>query len=86
MSSSGSTGSSFCSCEIDSSIISRNIGGIIFYSNMSAITLAIHQSTNTGTHSSTADELTKLGKLKEQGIITEEEFIKLKKDVLDRIK
>jgi hypothetical protein len=53
---------------------------------MSAITLAIHQSTNTGTHSSTTDELTKLGKLKEQGIITEEEFIKLKKDVLDRIK
>jgi hypothetical protein len=33
--------------------------------------------------SSIADELTKLGKLKEQGVITEEEFIKLKKDVLD---
>jgi len=33
--------------------------------------------------SSVADELTKLAKLREQGIITEEEFTKLKKDLLD---
>jgi hypothetical protein len=34
-------------------------------------------------NSSVADELSKLGKLKEQGVITEEEFVKLKKDLLD---
>lgn len=33
--------------------------------------------------SSIADELTKLGKLKQDGIITEKEFARLKKDVLD---
>jgi Short C-terminal domain len=48
-----------------------------------------HQPSNTSNHSSSsssssiADELMKLGKLKEHGIITEEEFIKLKKDVLE---
>ncbi len=46
------------------------------------------QPTNTSNSSSSsiADELTKLGKLREQGVITEEEFIKLKKDVLGGIK
>jgi hypothetical protein len=39
-----------------------------------------HQQSNT---SSIADELTKLAKLREQGVITEEEFANLKKDVLD---
>jgi hypothetical protein len=42
--------------------------------------------TNSSSSSSIADELTKLGKLREQGVITEEEFIKLKKDVLGGIK
>lgn len=47
---------------------------------------ASHQPTNsTNSSSSIADELTKLGKLRDQGIITEEEFTKLKKDVLDRM-
>lgn len=45
-----------------------------------------HLSTNISNHSSISDELSKLGKLKEQGIITDEEFTKLKKDVLDRMK
>jgi Bacterial PH domain/Short C-terminal domain len=45
--------------------------------------LISHQSSNTREQSSIADELTKLGELRKQGIITEEEFIKLKKDVLD---
>jgi Bacterial PH domain len=40
-----------------------------------------HQSSNVT--SSVADELTKLAKLKEQRVITEKEFAKLKKDVLD---
>jgi hypothetical protein len=40
-----------------------------------------HKSDNA--NSSVADELAKLAKLKEQGVITEEEFAKLKKDVLD---
>ncbi len=46
------------------------------------------QPTNTSNSSSSsiADELTKLGKLRQQGVITEEEFIKLKKDVLGGIK
>jgi hypothetical protein len=35
------------------------------------------------THSSIVDELTKLGKLKQDGLITEEEFARLKKEVLD---
>jgi hypothetical protein len=52
----------------------------------SASASSSHQPMNTSNHSSIADELTKLGKLKEQGIITEEEFIKLKKDVLGGIK
>jgi hypothetical protein len=39
--------------------------------------------TQNSDHSSIADELTKLGKLKQDGIITEEEFARLKKDVLD---
>jgi hypothetical protein len=43
-----------------------------------------HQSSDINYQSSIADELTKLGKLKEQGIITEKEFAKLKKDLLDR--
>lgn len=42
-----------------------------------------HQSSDINYQSSIADELTKLGKLKEQGIITEKEFAKLKKDLLD---
>jgi hypothetical protein len=42
------------------------------------------QSPNSTHSSSVADELTKLGKLKQDGIITEEEFARLKKDVLDR--
>ena len=42
-----------------------------------------HQSSDINYQSSIADELTKLGKLKEQGIITEKEFAKLKKDFLD---
>jgi len=41
-----------------------------------------HQSSDINYQSSIADELTKLGKLKEQGIITEKEFAKLKKDLL----
>ena len=32
---------------------------------------------------SVADELTKIAKLKEQGVLTEEEFAKLKKDILE---
>jgi hypothetical protein len=32
---------------------------------------------------SVADELSKIAKLKEQGVLTEEEFAKLKKDILD---
>jgi Short C-terminal domain/Bacterial PH domain len=40
------------------------------------------QSSNNSS-SSVADELTKLAKLKEQGVITEEEFAKLKKGMLD---
>jgi len=48
---------------------------------------ASHQPTNsTNSSSSIADELTKLGKLRDQGIITEEEFTQLKKDVLDRMR
>ncbi len=45
----------------------------------------IHSSSTSTSHQPTSivDELTKLGKLKEQGVITEEEFIRLKKDVLD---
>src|SRR5919106_1022892 len=40
--------------------------------------------TDVGTSStSVADELTKIAKLKEQGVLTEEEFAKLKKDILD---
>jgi Short C-terminal domain len=35
---------------------------------------------------SVADELTKIAKLKEQGILTEDEFTKLKKDLLDENK
>jgi hypothetical protein len=42
-----------------------------------------YQPSNINHQSSIADELTKLGKLKEQGIITEKEFVKLKKDLLD---
>ncbi|MGI0042811.1 MAG: PH domain-containing protein [Nitrososphaeraceae archaeon] len=42
-----------------------------------------HRPSNINYQSSIADELTKLGKLKEQGIITEKEFVKLKKDLLD---
>jgi hypothetical protein len=42
-----------------------------------------HQSSDINYQSSIADELTKLGKLKEQSIITEKEFAKLKKDLLD---
>lgn len=42
-----------------------------------------HQSSDINYQSSIADELTKLGKLKGQGIITEKEFAKLKKDLLD---
>lgn len=42
-----------------------------------------HQSSDINYQSSIADELTKLGKLKEQGIITDKEFAKLKKDLLD---
>jgi len=42
-----------------------------------------HQSSDINYQSSIADELTKLRKLKEQGIITEKEFAKLKKDLLD---
>lgn len=42
-----------------------------------------HQQFDINYQSSIADELTKLGKLKEQGIITEKEFAKLKKDLLD---
>lgn len=43
-----------------------------------------HQPSDINYQSSIADELTKLGKLKEHGIITEKEFAKLKKDLLDR--
>jgi hypothetical protein len=46
-------------------------------------TVSHHQSSDTNYQSSIADELTKLRKLKEQGIITEKEFAKLKKDLLD---
>ena len=46
-------------------------------------TVSHHQSSDINYQSSIADELTKLGKLKEQGIITEKEFAKLKKDLLD---
>jgi Leucine-rich repeat (LRR) protein len=42
-----------------------------------------HQSSDINYQSSIADELIKLGKLKEQGIITEKQFAKLKKDLLD---
>ena len=39
--------------------------------------------TDVGTSStSVAEELTKIAKLKEQGVLTEEEFAKLKKDIL----
>jgi hypothetical protein len=41
-----------------------------------------HQPPNSN-HSSIADELTKLGKLKQDGVITEEEFAKLKKELLN---
>jgi hypothetical protein len=41
------------------------------------------QPSNSHHSSSVADELTKLGKLKQDGIITEEEFARLKKEVLD---
>jgi len=41
------------------------------------------QSSNSTHSSSVADELTKLGKLKQDGLITEEEFARLKKEVLD---
>ena len=34
--------------------------------------------------SSIADELTKLVKLKEQGVLSEEEFIHIKKDLIER--
>jgi hypothetical protein len=48
---------------------------------------ASRQPTNISNYSSSiADELTKLGKLREQGVITEQEFVELKKDVLDGIK
>ncbi|MGC2308391.1 MAG: PH domain-containing protein [Nitrososphaeraceae archaeon] len=46
-------------------------------------TVSHHQSSDINYQFSIADELTKLGKLKEQGIITEKEFAKLKKDLLD---
>jgi Leucine-rich repeat (LRR) protein len=46
-------------------------------------TVSHHQSSDINYQSSIADELTKLGKLKEQGIITDKEFAKLKKDLLD---
>jgi Bacterial PH domain/Short C-terminal domain len=51
--------------------------------NQSDIQITSHQASNNNRGSSIADELTKLGKLKEQGIITEEEFAKLKKDLLE---
>ena len=49
----------------------------------SRIQTTSHQVPNNSNYASIADELTKLGKLKEQGITTEEEFVKLKRDLLD---
>ena len=46
-------------------------------------TVSHHQSSDINYQSSIVDELTKLGKLKEKGIITDKEFAKLKKDLLD---
>ena len=44
------------------------------------------KSKNSGAaESSTADELSKYAKLKEQGVLTEEEFLQLKKDLLNKI-
>ena len=48
---------------------------------------ASRQSTIISNYSSSiADELTKLRKLREQGVITEEEFVELKKMYIDGIK
>ena len=49
--------------------------------NQNRIQTSSHQISG---HSSITDELSKLGKLEEQGIITDEEFAKLKKDLLER--
>ena len=49
--------------------------------NQNRIQTSSHQISG---HSSITDELSKLGKLVEQGIITDEEFAKLKKDLLER--
>jgi hypothetical protein len=49
--------------------------------NQNRIQTSSHQISG---HSSITDELSKLGKLEAQGIITDEEFAKLKKDLLER--
>jgi hypothetical protein len=51
--------------------------------NQSEIRTSSPQPSNNSHRSSIADELAKLGKLLGQGIITEEEFAKVKKDLLD---
>ena len=51
-----------------------------YHSSSEVHTPPAHQPTNS---TSIADELIKLGKLKEQGLITEEEFGRLKKDLLE---
>ena len=43
------------------------------------------QTVHTLQQNSAADELAKYAKLKEQGVLTEEEFIQLKKDLLRKI-
>ncbi len=44
-----------------------------------------YRASQTSSSISIADELTKLAKLKEQGVISESEFLKMKQDLIKRI-
>ena len=63
--------------------------GMHGYSSISKSHVPAHQQSNNNISSSIADELTKFAKLREQGVLTAEEFERIKKDLLggrDRLK
>jgi hypothetical protein len=56
--------------------------GMHGYSSISKSHVPPHQQSNNNISSSIADELTKFAKLREQGVLTAEEFERIKKDLL----
>ena len=57
--------------------------GMHGYSSIGKSHIPAHQQSNNNVGSSIADELTKFAKLREQGMLTAEEFERIKKDLLE---